>query len=127
MAVRVATLTLAALVAFLMLVGSTDAVQCYDCLNCGDPFKSSGVGKCDNTYCSKTKGQLGGMTTVIRGCSSFAPWDGCKTVKIAGASETTCYCTGHLCNSAPGLQHHSGVYALLATSAAVVLLAKLQG
>ncbi|CAF3133210.1 unnamed protein product [Rotaria socialis] len=45
-------------IVFLFLVQSADGLRCYSCVNCNDPFDSTGVQTpvgSDNAYCVKTK------------------------------------------------------------------------
>jgi len=132
------TLTVVAVIAILATVSGTDAIRCYSCsvLNaCDDPFDPNrpGVGQCDGTYCMKLKGTVnvsGNKVTVVqRSCYSASDIkEGCESASYEGSSGTLCYCKNSFCNSAHNFkQPNGGVYTLLATSTAVVLLAKLQG
>jgi len=124
---------LATLVVLSLAIGSSGAIKCYDCLpgdSCRDPFKKNGVGTCDGSACMKAKASTSQGEVVTRSCfpgSTPPPQTGCESESRGGASVTACLCTTDLCNSAQGLHQRATVYALLATSAAVVLLAKLQG
>jgi len=125
-------LALATLVVLAMSIGSSGAVECYSCTgdDCGDPFKKDGVATCDGSSCAKGKVSASGREEVTRFCfpdSTPPPYTGCKSETGGGASATACFCNTALCNSAQGQQQRATVYALLATSAAVVLIAKLQG
>jgi len=138
--------TLLVLFALLAALSGSQALQCYNCSSdvtygCADPFMASNttsIPTCAGTWCSKNTTYIGYLDLVIvaRWCeqSTPVPTGPCTaitTIGAAGIRYTTfaCACSsGDECNSAPGRLHQRlGVYASLAASAAVLLLAKLQG
>jgi len=131
MATTMLKLVVVTFVALLLTVGRSEAVKCYDCpTGCSS---TAGAATCDGPFCLKSTASVGQNTIVQRICAPAgltAPYNGCQS----GSGVEVCYCSRDLCNgdsdsgsSALSLQQHAGVYALLASSAAVVLLAKLQG
>jgi len=133
------TLTVVAVIVVLATVCGTDAIRCYSCFGpsaCGDPFdpNRSGVTECEGTYCEKLKGTanvLGNKVSMVQRSCNYGSTSGikesCESGSFQEVSGTVCYCKTPLCNSAHIVKQRSGgVYALLATSAIVVLLAKLQ-
>jgi hypothetical protein len=138
--------TLLALLAFLVTFSGSRALQCYNCTSdvtygCADPFMMSNttsIPTCAGTWCSKNTTYIGYLDLVVvsRWCEQSTPvpsgpCTALTSIGAAGIRVTTfaCSCSsGDECNSAPGgLHQRMGVYASLATSAAVVMAAKLQG
>lgn len=77
-----------------------EAVQCYECNHCGDPFVSNGVPTtyC-NTTCMKSKGTAGGFEILSRGCGTDSG-DNCAENHYQETNATVCTCTTDLCNEA---------------------------
>jgi len=124
-----------ALAVLLMTLEGTEAIQCYSCssvdtADCGTPFYSSLVSTCGGSHCSKvvTTAAETGLTTVVRSCQTGTPVTSCQYGGSSISAVTTCYCQTNYCNSAQGLTYNNKIYVpLIAMSAAVVLLVKLQG
>jgi len=132
-----------AIIALLTTVLSCDAFQCYDCSSdinpgCGENLNTAiSNTKCTGTYCGIGKTTGIGATIFLRGCfddESLIPSNNCSNLIYNDLPAYGCSCSRDLCNlnfetasSSSGVKQHADAYALLATSAAVVLLAKLQG
>ncbi|KAL3889810.1 hypothetical protein ACJMK2_002138 [Sinanodonta woodiana] len=88
-----------------VLVGleQANAMDCYSCNSCNDPFKTSEAStvKCSGS-CYKIKGKVSSSNTevALRGCFPTYGGDKCSEGTSDGVSGTVCYCTGNLCNYA---------------------------
>jgi hypothetical protein len=105
------------------LVGSSDAISCYDCSSvlssgCSDPFSSSGLTPLTGcTTCMKVSTSLYNVNTVTRTCGG-AGSSGCTTT----SGVTTCYCSTDNCNSADSLAYSRLAFALMAFAAIAAFL-----
>jgi len=140
MAVRLRPFAVAVLITFLSLERATGD-QCYNCdslqvPDCGIPFNPDKVSKCGGSHCEKVTTMSKETTRVTRSCLTGPKDTSCTTTNNDSSNTTMCYCKGSYCNgesnsgdnsSAFSLQQKVGMYSLLATSAAVVLLARLKG
>jgi len=86
-----------------VLIGSSDAVRCYECdsrnPNCFDPFKSTGIRTCTGAGCYKAKAD----GVIRRLCGQNAGYARCETDTYQGYKGTACVCYGDYCNSGPQL------------------------
>ncbi|KAH3709146.1 hypothetical protein DPMN_068607 [Dreissena polymorpha] len=99
----------------LLCAAETNALTCYTCTNCNDPFSSSNVATDTTcTACSKVKI----ADFVERGCTDVGS-SGCTDVELFGVKTSTCFCTDALCN---GGNHVTITMGAMLLGTAVVLL-----
>jgi len=130
------------LITVTLMFGGSDAVLCYNCTSADTPDCENAINNTDSIpTCSGTWCSIGKTTNTIpagyaRQCgqTTLVPEvNSCTAVAVGSIQAFTCVCdTGNLCNadfsanSQPPTNVPSGVSRILAWSAAVVLLAKLQ-
>jgi hypothetical protein len=94
----------------MILVNSSDALSCYDCVSvpsgpCGDPFnKESNKNRVSQCFPGYTCWKMTTSSGVKRYCDENISYNGCKSAGTA----TLCTCDKELCNSA--LQLHFAPY-----------------
>ncbi|XP_053406979.1 uncharacterized protein LOC123533852 [Mercenaria mercenaria] len=98
---------LLSLFCLLILIGpGVNALQCYSCEGCNDPFKSSGVSTTDcSESCEKTKGEMNGVQYVKRSCGSGTETK-CSDQNVEGVEVTLCTCTTDKCNGVDRANMH---------------------
>jgi len=105
---------------------SCEAVTCYVCTGCIDPFDSAAyptTTTCPNS-CSKIKTVISGVQSVSRSCGGGTT-DTCDTLSEGGVDYWTCECTSDKCNSADSLSVNRLFLATLGLLTAAVIQYKL--
>ncbi|KAI0234629.1 hypothetical protein LSAT2_015056, partial [Lamellibrachia satsuma] len=82
-----------------------EALTCYECTyhseignnDCKNP-KSSGVGTCLGTACTKVFAKQGSTTAIGRGCVHTTTKTGCTSASHDGKKAELCYCETDRCN-----------------------------
>ncbi|XP_052250443.1 uncharacterized protein LOC127857811 isoform X3 [Dreissena polymorpha] len=95
------TFVFAGVIAVLLCVAGTDALNCYVCssttnANCADTFKADGIDKLSLGCTACTKEKV--VDVVTRACGVGS--DGCTENELLGVKYTTCTCSSDLCNAA---------------------------
>lgn len=104
-------------------IAASQAITCFFCAGCDDPFSpSSSSQTCEGDLCSKAQYKSGDSDVTARGCAAqSAGSTGCKSASYEGQSGTVCYCDTDKCNGATMTSSFGHVITAVALIISVVI------
>ncbi|CAF1133851.1 unnamed protein product [Adineta ricciae] len=108
----------------IVCVGTANAINCYFCGNCPNPFYPSSavsVAPSSTGYCAKKSRSSDYRVQATRGPAEpyLCSWSGCRWSADAGGPLFVCCCRGNLCNTG-SMTSKSTIAVIIGTLALVV-------